>query len=239
MEQFDVAVVGAGVAGARGGWRAAAPGRILHAGDRPRPARVRAAGRRHRGRALAGRDRARPPPPGRLGADRPRARAHRSRGADRSTCWRWGPWSASSSGSATCRGRGRCARVGQGEEPRAPGFLHTADPAFSVWWSAYPTRVPLAVAWSGGPPAAASPAPSKAPSSSPAKPPPPKEGSARSKARSRAGCGRRSRPRRRWGAAERDQAAQRPAYCSAARLTAVDGTPKCWPISRREKCPDR
>ncbi|MEA2604923.1 MAG: hypothetical protein QOF89_5915 [Acidobacteriota bacterium] len=35
------------------------------------------------------------------------------------------------------------------------GFLHTADPAFSVWWSAYPARAPLAVAWSGGPPAEA------------------------------------------------------------------------------------
>jgi monoamine oxidase len=35
------------------------------------------------------------------------------------------------------------------------GFLHTADPTFSVWWSAYPARAPLAVAWSGGPPAEA------------------------------------------------------------------------------------
>jgi monoamine oxidase len=35
------------------------------------------------------------------------------------------------------------------------GYLHTADPTVSVWWTAYPVRVPLAVAWSGGPPAAA------------------------------------------------------------------------------------
>lgn len=33
------------------------------------------------------------------------------------------------------------------------GYLHTADPSFNVWWTAYPARVPLAVAWSGGPPA--------------------------------------------------------------------------------------
>ena len=34
-------------------------------------------------------------------------------------------------------------------------FLHTDDNAINVWWTAYPARVPLAVAWSGGPPAAA------------------------------------------------------------------------------------
>jgi monoamine oxidase len=34
-------------------------------------------------------------------------------------------------------------------------FLHTTDPAVNVWWTAYPARLPLAVAWSGGPPAAA------------------------------------------------------------------------------------
>jgi monoamine oxidase len=34
-------------------------------------------------------------------------------------------------------------------------FLHTADPAVNIWWTAYPARLPLAVAWSGGPPAAA------------------------------------------------------------------------------------
>ncbi len=32
-------------------------------------------------------------------------------------------------------------------------FLHTRGP-FNVWWTAYPMRSPLAVAWSGGPPAA-------------------------------------------------------------------------------------
>jgi monoamine oxidase len=35
------------------------------------------------------------------------------------------------------------------------GFLHTNDDAINVWWTSYPARVPLAVAWSGGPPAAA------------------------------------------------------------------------------------
>jgi monoamine oxidase len=34
------------------------------------------------------------------------------------------------------------------------GFLHTTDAAITVWWTAYPVRAPLAVAWSGGPPAA-------------------------------------------------------------------------------------
>jgi monoamine oxidase len=34
-------------------------------------------------------------------------------------------------------------------------FLHTGDDAINVWWTAYPARVPLAVAWSGGPAAAA------------------------------------------------------------------------------------
>lgn len=34
-------------------------------------------------------------------------------------------------------------------------FLHTADSAVTIWWTAYPARLPLAVAWSGGPPAAA------------------------------------------------------------------------------------
>jgi monoamine oxidase len=34
-------------------------------------------------------------------------------------------------------------------------FLHTGDDAINVWWTNYPARVPLAVAWSGGPPAAA------------------------------------------------------------------------------------
>jgi monoamine oxidase len=34
-------------------------------------------------------------------------------------------------------------------------YLHLADPSFHVWWSAYPARAPLAVAWSAGPPATA------------------------------------------------------------------------------------
>ena len=34
-------------------------------------------------------------------------------------------------------------------------FLHTRGSPFNVWWTAYPLRAPLVVAWSGGPPAAA------------------------------------------------------------------------------------
>jgi monoamine oxidase len=30
-------------------------------------------------------------------------------------------------------------------------FLHTPSEPFPIWWSAYPARAPLAVAWSGGP----------------------------------------------------------------------------------------
>jgi monoamine oxidase len=33
-------------------------------------------------------------------------------------------------------------------------FLHTRGSVFNVFWSAYPMRVPLAVGWCGGPPAA-------------------------------------------------------------------------------------
>jgi monoamine oxidase len=33
-------------------------------------------------------------------------------------------------------------------------FLFTGDETFGVWWTAHPVRAPLAVAWSGGPPAA-------------------------------------------------------------------------------------
>ncbi len=33
-------------------------------------------------------------------------------------------------------------------------FLHLRGSPFNVWWTAYPLRFPLAVAWSGGPPAA-------------------------------------------------------------------------------------
>jgi monoamine oxidase len=35
------------------------------------------------------------------------------------------------------------------------GFLFTGDETFRVWWTAHPVRAPLAIAWSGGPPAAA------------------------------------------------------------------------------------
>jgi monoamine oxidase len=33
-------------------------------------------------------------------------------------------------------------------------FLFTPDETFHVWWTAHPARAPMAVAWSGGPPAA-------------------------------------------------------------------------------------
>lgn len=56
------------------------------------------------------------------------------------------PWTRPLPGLAKGRNRRSLERL---------GFLHTADPAFSVWWSAYPARSPLAVAWSGGPPAEA------------------------------------------------------------------------------------
>jgi monoamine oxidase len=34
-------------------------------------------------------------------------------------------------------------------------YLHTGDPTFRVWWTAYPLRAPVLVAWSGGPAAKA------------------------------------------------------------------------------------
>jgi monoamine oxidase len=34
-------------------------------------------------------------------------------------------------------------------------FLQTGDETFRAWWTAYPLRLPVLVAWSGGPPAAA------------------------------------------------------------------------------------
>ncbi len=34
-------------------------------------------------------------------------------------------------------------------------FLQTGDETFRVWWTAYPLRLPVLVAWSGGPPAGA------------------------------------------------------------------------------------
>jgi monoamine oxidase len=45
--------------------------------------------------------------------------------------------------------------LAKGRSLQRLGFLHTADPTFNVWWSAYPARAPMAVAWSGGPPAEA------------------------------------------------------------------------------------
>jgi monoamine oxidase len=39
----------------------------------------------------------------------------------------------------------------KGKDLSTLGFLHTHDGAVNVWWSACPVRVPLAVAWSGGP----------------------------------------------------------------------------------------
>lgn len=48
----------------------------------------------------------------------------------------------------------RKAKAPEGEDVSRLSFLHTPDNAFNVWWSAYPVRAPLAVAWSGGPPAA-------------------------------------------------------------------------------------
>lgn len=40
------------------------------------------------------------------------------------------------------------------EKLRRMSFLHLRSAAFRVWWTAYPLRTPVAVAWSGGPPAA-------------------------------------------------------------------------------------
>jgi monoamine oxidase len=38
-------------------------------------------------------------------------------------------------------------------DPERLSFLHLGGGPFNIWWSAYPLRCPLAVAWSGGPPA--------------------------------------------------------------------------------------
>jgi monoamine oxidase len=50
---------------------------------------------------------------------------------------------------------GKLTNLPAGRDLSRLGFLHTSDAAINVWWTAYPVRVPLAVAWSGGPPAAA------------------------------------------------------------------------------------
>ena len=42
-----------------------------------------------------------------------------------------------------------------GEALDTLSFLHSDDPCFPVWWTAYPVRAPLLVAWSGGPTAQA------------------------------------------------------------------------------------
>lgn len=39
--------------------------------------------------------------------------------------------------------------------PTSLGFLSTEDPEFGVWWTQYPLRVPVLVAWAGGPRGAA------------------------------------------------------------------------------------
>lgn len=42
-----------------------------------------------------------------------------------------------------------------GVDAHAMSFLHTPDAAVPVWWTAYPVRAPVLVAWLGGPPAEA------------------------------------------------------------------------------------
>jgi monoamine oxidase len=61
----------------------------------------------------------------------------------RLVCWFSAfPWSAE----PAMRELGRAARA---------SFLHAIGPTFGAWWTAYPLRWPLAVAWCGGPKAAA------------------------------------------------------------------------------------
>jgi monoamine oxidase len=43
----------------------------------------------------------------------------------------------------------------RGESPACMAFLQTHGPDFPVWWTAHPARLPFAVAWAGGAPAAA------------------------------------------------------------------------------------
>lgn len=49
----------------------------------------------------------------------------------------------------------RFARAFWAERLEAMSYLHLPDGPFQVWWSTYPVRAPLLVAWSGGPGAAA------------------------------------------------------------------------------------
>ena len=37
------------------------------------------------------------------------------------------------------------------EDPGSLGYLHTSNPSFRVWWTGFPLRAPLLIAWSGGP----------------------------------------------------------------------------------------
>ena len=37
------------------------------------------------------------------------------------------------------------------EETDALSFLHSSDPDFNVWWTAYPVRAPVIIGWRGGP----------------------------------------------------------------------------------------
>lgn len=37
------------------------------------------------------------------------------------------------------------------DEQETLSFLHSSDPDFPVWWTAYPVRVPIMTGWSGGP----------------------------------------------------------------------------------------
>ena len=43
------------------------------------------------------------------------------------------------------------ARQAGSDELDTLSFLHTSDADFPVWWTAYPLRLPLLVAWCGGP----------------------------------------------------------------------------------------
>jgi monoamine oxidase len=59
--------------------------------------------------------------------------------------WRELPWDA----------RVRPGRTGGAERLARLTFLHTLRPPFQTWWTAYPLRFPLTVAWAGGPDATA------------------------------------------------------------------------------------
>jgi len=37
------------------------------------------------------------------------------------------------------------------DETAALSFLHSTDPDFNVWWTAYPVRAPMIIGWRGGP----------------------------------------------------------------------------------------